>query len=147
MKKRLISTSLIAALAAFQPAFAHEGEDHGAAKTEHAEATKTPSKAATAQEALTEIQTEMTAIDGIVAGGKGDALHPEIEKVEASAEALKAKAALDADKKTRLEAALKQLNAQLGKLHNAVDKGDKTATDSELKKAHSAMKLVENALK
>lgn len=140
MKKVLITTSLIGLLTAFQPVWAHEDEEPA---HKHSDVLK----ATTAQEALAEIQKVMATIDGIVASGNGDALHPEIEKVEASAEALKAQAVLDIDKKTRLEAAVKQFTKQLDKVHDALDEKDKSTAEANLKKAHSALKLVENALK
>lgn len=151
MKKLFITTSLIAALAAFQPALAHEGEDHGqekAQQTEHAaHAGKAVSKAINAQEALAEIQSAIKEIGGMIAGGKFDEIHEVSEKASAAIKTLQEKSTIEGDKKTRLDAALKQLSAQLGKLHTASDSKNAEKASAEFKKTESALKLVESALK
>jgi len=126
MKKLLITTAIISSLVAFQPAFA--------------QATNT-------QEALTEIQATMKSISEMVSNGKLDNVHAQIEKIEVSAKLVKEKSGFDGDKKTRLEAALKQMDTQLGKVHSASDSKDVEKTKSEFKKAEAALKLVESNFK
>ncbi|NBX03537.1 MAG: hypothetical protein EBR02_05690 [Alphaproteobacteria bacterium] len=142
MKKFLISTAIVSALTFSFPVFAHEGEDHGA--HEHAESV---SKAANSQEALTQVKAGINILGEMLAAGKLDGMHEEIEKIEESTQALKNKAGFDGEKKTRLEAAVKQLNAQLGKVHTASDAKDIEKTKAELKKAEGALKLVESNFK
>jgi len=142
IKQLLLTTSLIAALAAF-PALAHEGEDHN-----HETAAKAVIfKAATAQDALAEVKASVKLLADDVEGAQFDAIHEDIEKTEGSIRAIQAKANLDGDKKARLEASLKQLSAQLGKLHAASDAKNADKTKAEFKKVEGALKLVENALK
>jgi len=126
MKKLLITTAIISSLIAFQPAFA--------------QATNT-------QGALTEIQATMQSISEMVGNGKLDNVHAQIEKIEVSTNLIKEKSGLDGDKKTRLEATLKQMDAQLGKVHSASDSKDIEKTKSEFKKAEAALKLVESNFK
>jgi|GEM_PF-4314014 len=126
MKKLLITTAIISSLVAFQPAFA--------------QATNT-------QEALTEIQATMKSISEMVDSEKLDNVHAQIEKIEVSAKLIKEKSGFDGDKKTRLEAALKQMDTQLGKVHSASDSKDVEKTKSEFKKAEAALKLVESNFK
>lgn len=142
MKKLLLTTALVTAFALTQPAFAaHEGEKHETA----ASAVATP--VLPTADALTALQTGMATIDALAKEGK-EGIHEEIEKLEAGPIAsLMVDTSIATDKKNRLEASLKQLKAQLGKVHDAADKKDTATTASELKKAHAALKLVEATLK
>lgn len=148
MNKLLLTTAILALIGFQQPALAHGDEKH---EGHHSEApateAKTVSKATNAQEALSEIQTGMKTINTQISENKHDALHNEIEKIEASINALKEKAGLEGDKKNRLESSLKQLSTQLGKVHSAADTKDAEKTKAEFKKAEGALKLVENAAK
>lgn len=54
---------------------------------------------------------------------------------------------MDGERKPRLEASLKQLSGQLGRLHSTSDSKDAEKTTAELKKVEGALRLVENALK
>ncbi len=148
MKKLLLTTAILATIGFQQPALAHGDEKHEGQHTEaHASAPKTVSVAADAQGALTEIQAGMKTISTQISENKHDAMHDEIEKIEASIKLLKEKSALEGDKKTRLEASLKQLSAQLGKVHSAADAKDVEKTKAEFKKAEGALKLVESNAK
>lgn len=148
MKKLLLTTAILTLTGFQQPALAHGDEKH---EEHHSEApateAKTVSKATNVQEALSEIQTGMKTINTQISENKHDALHNEIEKIEASINALKEKAGLEGDKKTRLEASLKQLSTQLGKVHSAADAKDAEKTKAEFKKAEGALKLVKSNVK
>jgi hypothetical protein len=149
MNKLFLTTAIILGLGLSVPAYAHGDEDHTG---DHAEVTKeagasVSSSASTAQEALVEVQTIMSAINEQIASGNLDAVHAEIEKIEASSKILAEKSGLEADKKARLDAALKQLNTQLGKVHEATDAKDAAKSESEFKKAQGALKLIEASLK
>jgi hypothetical protein len=126
MKKLLITTTIISALALSQPAFA---------------------QTTTTQDELAKIQVTMQSISEMVTSGKLDNVHAQIEKIEVSAKLIKEKSGFDGDKKTRLEAALKQMDTQLGKVHSASDSKDVEKTKSEFKKAEAALKLVESNFK
>lgn len=151
----LLTTSMIAALAAFQPALAHGGEDHSAGKatadakvvSKAAADAKLDSKAATAQKALFAVHDSVKVLGELVKGGKFDAIHEEIEKAEGSINAIEANATLEGTNRIRLEASLQQLSALLGKMHVASDAKDAEKTKAEFKKVEGALKLVENALK
>lgn len=153
----LLTTSMIAALAAFQPALAHGGEAHSAGKaaagadakvvSKAAADAKLDSKAATAQKALFAVHDSVKVLGALVKGGKFDAIHEEIEKAEGSINAIEANATLEGTHRIRLEASLQQLAAQLAKLHTASDAKDAEKTKAEFKKVEGALKLVENALK
>lgn len=144
MKKTLLATALIASFALAQPVFAHEGEDHG---SDVATSVTAPTEILTTTAALTALNEGMTTIDGLVETGK-DGIHEEAEKLEKGPIAsLMADTSIAADKKPRLDAALKQLGEQLGKVHDAADKKDAAATTAELKKAHGALKLIEAIVK
>ncbi len=148
MKKLLMMTGILTVLAV-SPAFAHGDEDHGnheAAATAEV-ATPAVNSAATAPEALAEVQSVMGAISEQIASGNLDAVHAEIDKITASSKVLTEKSDIPADKKARLEAALKQLNSQLGKVHEATDGKDVAKSQAEFKKAQGALKLVEASLK
>jgi DNA-binding transcriptional regulator GbsR (MarR family) len=148
MKKLLLTTAILAAIGFQQPALAHGDEKHEGQHTEApAAAPKAVATATDAQGALTEIQAGMKTISTQISENKHDAMHDEIEKIEASIKALKEKSALEGDKKTRLEASLKQLSTQLGKVHSAADAKDAEKTKIEFKKAEGALKLVESAAK
>lgn len=140
MKKLFITTSLIAALAAFQPVLANEGHEQAAAD-------KSTSSASVASDPMADIQTHFKTLDEMLAAGTLPEMHAVIEKIEKADKALEEKTTLTGENKTRLSSTVKQLNAQLAKLHKVSDKNDKAATETELKKAKSALKLVENALK
>lgn len=148
MKKLLLTTAILAFAGFQQPAFAHGDEKH---EGQHTEAPAADSKAVAtatdAQGALAEIQAGMKTISTQISENKHDAMHNEIEKIEASINTLKEKSGLEGDKKTRLESSLKQLSTQLGKLHGVADAKDAEKTKAEFKKAEGALKLVENAAK
>lgn len=148
MKKLLLTTAILALSGLQQPALAHGDEKH---EGHHAQAPAADSKVGTtatdAQGALSEIQAGMKTISTQISENKHDAMHDEIEKIEASIKSLKEKSALEGDKKTRLEASLKQLSTQLGKVHSAADAKDAEKTKVEFKKAEGALKLVESAAK
>ena len=94
-------------------------------------------------EALAGLQISIAAIEDIVSDAKYEDIHEANEHAETAAKALVDKLDVPADKKLRLEIAVKQLIAQLGKLHEAADKNDKAATELQMKKLKAAMKLVE----
>lgn len=148
MKKLLLTTAILATIGLQQPALAHGDEKH---EGQHTEAPaidpKALSTATDAQGALTEIQAGMKTISTQISENKHDAMHDEIEKIEVSIKALKEKSVLEGDKKTRLEASLRQLSTQLGKVHSAADAKDAEKTKTEFKKAEGAFKLVESAAK
>lgn len=148
MKKLLLTTAILAFAGFQQPALAHGDAKH---EEHHAEASAADSKASAAtkdaQSALAEIQAGMKTISTQISENKHDAMHDEIEKIEASINALKEKSALEGDKKTRLEASLKQLSTQLGKVHSAADAKDAEKTKAEFKKAEGALKLLESNVK
>ncbi len=147
LKPTFLITTFVTAITISQPnAFAHGAEEHhndAPSHHEHADAHA----ATTARQAFDEVSASVKSLDTMVASGHLSGMHEEIEKTEALIAIIKSKADVSADKKPRLEAALKQLTAQLGKVHTASDKNDKAATQAELKKAHSALKLVEANLK
>ena len=148
MKKLLLTTAILATIGFQQPALAHGDEKHEGQHTEDpAIAPKAISTATDAQGALTEIQAGMKTISTQISENKHDAMHDEIEKIEASIKALKEKSGLEGDKKTRLEASLKQLSTQLGKVHSAADAKDAEKTKAEFKKAEGALKLLESNVK
>ncbi len=140
MKNLLITTTILAVLAAFQPALANEGH-------EQAPADKSTSSAPVVSDPMADIQAHFTTLDEMFAAGTLPEMHAVIEKIEKADKTLEEKTTLTGENKTRLSNAVKQLNAQLTKLHKVSDKSDKAATETELKKAKSALKLVENALK
>jgi hypothetical protein len=146
MKKLLLITAILAFAGFQQPALAHGDEKHGEA---HHEATaKAPvATAATAQDALTEIQSGMKAVATQVAEGKHDTLHDQIEMIEKNIAVLKEKSGTEGEKKDRLDSSLKQLSTQLGKVHSAADAKDAEKTKAEFKKAEGALKLVESNVK
>lgn len=146
MKKLLLTTAILALTGLQQPALAHGDEKHGDAH--HEAAAKAPvSTAATAQDALTEIQSGMKAVATQVAEGKHDTLHDQIEMIEKNIAALKEKSGTEGEKKARLDSSLKQLSTQLGKVHSAADAKDAEKTKAEFKKAEGALKLVESNVK
>lgn len=151
IKKLLLASVLTLSLAAFQPVFAHGGEEHSqeqAQQEKHVEhAEKAVSKATNAQEALAEIQSAVKEIGSMITGGRLDEIHEVSEKATSAIKTLQEKSTLEGDKKTRLDAALKQLSAQLGKLHTASDSKNAEKAGAEFKKTESALKLVESALK
>jgi hypothetical protein len=148
MKKLLLATAILATIGFQQPALAHGDEKHEEKHTEApAVAPKAISTATDAQGVLTEIQAGMKTISTQISENKHDAMHDEIEKIEASIKALKEKSGLEGDKKTRLEASLKQLSTQLGKVHSAADAKDAEKTKAEFKKAEGALKLLESNVK
>ena len=148
MKKLLLTTAILAFAGFQQPALAHGDEKHEGHHTEAATAdSKATTTATDAQSALAEIQTGMKTISTQISENKHDAMHDEIEKIEASIKALKEKTGLEGDKKTRLEASLKQLSTQLGKVHSAADAKDAEKTKAEFKKAEGALKLLESNVK
>lgn len=147
MNKLLLTTAILALISFQQPAFAHGDEKHDEHQSGASAAAKITSKATNTQEALAEIQAGMKTISTQISENKHDAMHNEIEKIEASINALKEKSGLEGDKKTRLEAALKQLSTQLSKVHSVADAKDADKTKAEFKKAEGALKLVENAAK
>lgn len=146
MKKLLLTTAMLALIGIQQPALAHGDEKHDEAH--HESTAKAPAATVvTAEEALAKIQSGMKTISALVAEGKHDILHDEIEKIEGSIAALKENKTLESDKKTRLESSLKQLSAQLDKVHSAADAKDAEKTKAEFRKAEGALKLVESAAK
>ncbi len=153
VKKLLLASALALGIAALPPAvvLAHGDEDHSQEKAQQAEhaahADKAVSKATDAEAALTEIQSAIKEIGSMIAGGKFNEIHEVAEKATTAIKTLQEKSSLEGDKKTRLDAALKQLSAQLGKLHTASDSKDAEKTGAEFKKTEGALKLVENALK
>lgn len=145
MKKLLLTAAILTLTGLQQPAFAHGDEEHG---EHHQEATtETAMPAMTAPEALTSIQSGMTAIGSQIEAGTLDAIHEEIEKIDMAAQTLKEKATIAEDKKARLESSLSQLSTQLDKLHEATDAKDAEKSKAEFKKAEGALKLVEAVLK
>ncbi len=148
MKKLLLTTAILATLGVQQPALAHGNKKHEGQHTEAPSADpKAVATATDAQGALVEIQAGMKTISTQISENKYDAMHDEIEKIEASIKVLKEKSALEGDKKTRLESSLKQLSAQLGKVHSAADAKDAEKTKTEFKKAEGALKLLESNVK
>lgn len=148
MKKLLLTTAILAFAGLQQPALAHGDEKHEGQHTEAPAAdSKATATATDAQSALAEIQAGMKTISTQISENKHDAMHYEIEKIEASINVLKEKAGLEGDKKTRLEASLKQLSTQLGKVHSAADGKDAEKTKAEFKKAEGALRLVESNIK
>jgi len=141
MKEYLLTTAILTTFFVYQPAFAYESHDKPATEV------IVVLKATTAPEALAEIQAGIKSVGEMVNDGKLDGVHVEIEKIEAASKVIKEKAAVDGNKKTRLEAAIKQFNTQIGKVHIAADGKDAKKTKVEFKKAEGALKLVESALK
>lgn len=151
MKNLFLTTAIAATFVVAQPALAHEGEEHTQGKEmqmEHAaHADEAVSKATNADQALSEIQGAMKEIGGMIKEGRLDEIHEVSERASTAIETLKEKSALEGDKKTRLDASLKQLSTQLGKLHTVSDAKDAEKTTAEFKKTEGALKLVESALK
>lgn len=145
--KKIISLVACTYLATVQPALAHEGVDHSAATAKPARVDASDTTMSVAA-ALVNIHTSLDQINAQIDANNMNAVHEESEKMEVSVAAIKAKASQsDGDKKQHLEAAIGQFNAQLGKLHTASDKNDTARAKIELKKAYSALKLIENDLK
>ena len=134
----------IIAIAASQPASAHEAQTHvdpGKA------AAAAASPAGSAEETLEEIRAGLAAVDAMLVAGRTGEIHGEVEKIEASLSALRARAAGDAEDKARLDASARQLAGSLGKAHEAGDKGDMAAAVAAMKKAHAAVKLLRASLR
>ena len=156
MKRLLLMSTTLAVISFIQPdyVFAHGDEKHEVEhyakekQAEHADhvANTTP-HAKDAQGALNEINQSTKDIEWLIASGKLDAIHEEVEKIEADLKTIQEKSGVAADKKTRLDSALKQAIAQIGKAHKAADSGDIEKTKSELNKFNSALQLVEAATK
>ncbi len=156
MKRLLLMSTALAVISFIQPDYVlahgdekHEVEHYAKEKqAEHADhAAQAIPHATDAQSALNEINQSTKNMEGIIAGGKLDVIHEEVEKIEADLKTIQEKSGVAADKKTRLDSAIKQAIAQVGKVHNASDSGDKEKTSSELNKFNSALKLVEAAMK
>jgi len=145
MKKLLLTTAIIALTGLNQPAFAHGDEDHG--NQPHETSTEAAISATTAQESLTSIQTGMDMVGSQIDAGQFDLTHVEIEKIDTATKALKTSASVADDKKARLESAINQFLAQLGKLHTVADAKDAEKSKAEFKKAQGALKLIESNLK
>lgn len=142
MKKTLLATALVASFALTQPVLAHEGEKHEAVVTSSAPTSTSVTVMSTAA-SLAALNEGMATINALATAGK-EGIHEEAEKLEQGPIAsLLADTTISADKKPRLDAALKQFGEQLGKLHDAADKKDTAATTTELKKTHAALKLIE----
>lgn len=148
MKKLLLTTAILALSAFQQHALAHGDEKHEGQHTKaQASESKTVATVTDAQSALTNIQNGMKTINMQISENNYDAMHNQIEKIETSINVLKEKAGLEGDKKTRLDASLKQLSTQLGKVHSAADAKDAEKTKAEFKKSEGALKLLESHIK
>lgn len=146
MKKLLLAVAILSLTGLQQPAFAHEGEEHGA-QPHQEPAAEAAMPAMTVQDALSSIQASMAIVSSQVDTEQFDAIHAEIEKIDTATKVLKSTAAVREDKKLRLESSINQFVVQLGKLHTVADAKDAEKSKTELKKAQGALKLVESHLK
>lgn len=147
IKYLFLTATLAGSIALAEPVLAHGDESHGAASAPEPADHAQVGQPTLASGALASLQASVDAIDDQIAAGSLDAVHEEVEKAEAAIQAIQEQAAIDVDRKPRLEAALRQLSGQLDRLHSTADGKDIEKTEMELKKVEGALRLVENALK
>ncbi|HEY0891979.1 MAG TPA: hypothetical protein VGE32_02910 [Cellvibrio sp.] len=145
-KKLLLTTIIIGLIAMPQLVMAHVDEDHD---HESAAASQTDIHAqpATAQEAMTSLQQSVVSLENLVATEKYADIHYASQDVGKAAHALSDKSEIGADKKIRLDGAIKQLDMQLDKLHDAADIKDKNGVAAGMKKVKSALTLIDAQIK
>jgi plastocyanin len=122
------------------PAVSQAGHEH--MHGESAAAPATPAATGVA-EAWAELRGARDAIAGDIEAGRLKEIHAKSERLAPLAKALVERSAdLAADKRTRVEAAVKQLPRVADSLHEAADKGDAAATRRELGRLDGLLELI-----
>lgn len=157
MKKHFMITATVAAFAAFQPAFAHEGAKHGTAN--HQEMNETSSNHTEAAPITTNDEAMKVIRHGVAFMGDAlnkhqkdlfsdgkvmDQMHEVTGPVDDAVTFLEKHAdTSEAAKKAHLLGALGQLTQSMTDFHIATHEKNLQNARSELKKIQAALKLVE----
>lgn len=123
-----------AAAAAAQAEHDHSAHEHGGGAAPAAD---------TLAGAWQALQAERDAISADVEAGKLKEIHAKSERLAPLAQALLDRSKdLTADKRTRVESAVRQMPKAAGTLHAAADKGDAAATRRELGRLDGLLQLI-----
>ena len=135
----------IIALGVSHPVLADAGHSHGSSSSggDHGHGVAAGSFSSIGQ-AWAAIKSAAEESAKSISAGDLKPIHEETEKADAAIKYLQSAGGVpEADKKARVDAALKQLLNLSGELHRAADAGDAEKSAQALKKFEGAMKLVE----
>ncbi len=155
MKKFLLSTTMVAMLASFQPVYASESAEHKAPEHMQAQVEKAP---LSTEQALKVLEDGIATMESSISdanrenffsnGTVMNAWHEKLMDIQNATDALTHHAeTLAADKQARLKGAITQFSKTLDDFHEATHERDVSKSAAQIRKSKSALSLLKAYLK